>query len=204
LHHQIREQKGGGSSKWTDGRWRELIPLFGQEVAEAYRDGAVKFWRKYTPLLRSEGAEANQTAAGIIFGLTGLEIESRERPDSFHALSSDDVARATKYALNELNGFPNWFPDFFQGHRDVAAKVVLDEVRYELLNSSPEKEAHYVLSDISWSAEWAWNDFAPDLFEMLEKVEPQKRVPPSSDAEDHTGLRHSRPRNCTPCAVKSH
>jgi hypothetical protein len=37
LHHKVHE-KNGGSTKWTEGCWRELIPMFGEEVAAAYRD----------------------------------------------------------------------------------------------------------------------------------------------------------------------
>jgi hypothetical protein len=172
LHQKVHEERGG-STKWTEGRWRELIPLFGQEAAEAYRDGAIAYWRRYTPTLRSEGAEPNKTTVMVIFGLTGLEIESRERPGGLRALMRDDVERATRYALHELNGFPAWFSEFYATHRDVVAKRLSSEVEYEVASGVLGQDSHYVLSDISWSGEWAWNDLAPAMFATLEKSEPK-------------------------------
>jgi hypothetical protein len=171
LHQQVHENRSG-SSKWTDGRWRELIPMFGGDVAEAYRDGAIDYWRRYTPVLRSEGGEANKTSAKVIFGLSGLEIESKERPASLQSLSTEEVERATRYALHELNGFPAWFPKFYDTHRTVAKRVLLGEIEHELATGVPDQDSHYVLSDVSWSGEWAWNDIAPSLFAIVEKAEP--------------------------------
>jgi hypothetical protein len=172
LHEKVRE-KNSSSSRWTDGRWRELIPMFGEEVATAYRDGAMAYWRNYKPVLRSEGAEANSIPTKVIFGLTGLEIESRERPGGFLDFSQSDAELASRYALNELNGFPAWFPAFYAMHRDVVTKMLLDEIEYELSTGVPDHDSHYVLSDISWSAEWAWNDLAPSLFSALQKRDPK-------------------------------
>jgi hypothetical protein len=175
LHHKIRE-KNGSSTKWTEGRWRDLIPMFGRDVAEGYRDGAMSYWRKFKPLLRSEGAEPNKTSSMTIFGLTGLEIESQERPGSLEALNPGDAQRATRYALNELNGFPTWFPQFYVAHRDVAKNIILGEIEYELGVGKPGQDSNYVLSDIGWSAEWAWNDLAPSLFETIERNEPRSAL----------------------------
>jgi hypothetical protein len=172
LHQKVHE-KSGSSTKWTDGRWRELIPMFGEDVAAAYRDGAIAYWRHYKPVLRSEGAEANKTAAMVIFGLTGLEIESREKSGGLEGLNLSEAELATRYALNELNGFPAWFPSFYAACRDVAAKVILGEIEFELSAGVRGHDSHYVLSDTSWSAGWAWNDLAPSLFAMLEKNEPK-------------------------------
>ena len=150
----------------------DFIPMFGEEVATAYRDGAIAYWRHYTPALRSEGAEANQTPASVIFGLSGLEIESNERPGWLESLSAAEAELATRYAINELNGFPAWFPALYASRRDVAANVLLGEIEFELDVGVADHDSHYVLSDISWSAEWAWNDLSPSLFSMLEKREP--------------------------------
>ncbi|WP_457798316.1 hypothetical protein [Methylocystis sp. S23] len=53
LHERLREKHS--STRWSEGRWRELIPEYGGDVARAYRDGLVAYWRKYRPQLRSEG-----------------------------------------------------------------------------------------------------------------------------------------------------
>lgn len=104
LHEQIRSSESQ-HNWWTEGNWRSLIEEFGEDVALAFRDGAVAYWRQNTPLLRSEGAVANTTPFSTIFGLTGLSIEARETPDWPSALTSAEAEIATRYALQELNGF---------------------------------------------------------------------------------------------------
>jgi hypothetical protein len=173
LHQKIRE-KSNGTTKWTDGRWRELIPIFGEPVAEAYRDGAMAYWRKYKPVLRSEGGRtANQTPGSVIFGLSGLGIEFGANADHVRRLDGTEAELASRYALDELNGFPNWFQTLFEVHRDTVRKTVLGEIEWELKTGEPDKDTNYVLSDISWSGQWAWDDLAPDLFALLEAQEPK-------------------------------
>lgn len=172
LHEEIRE-KNGSSNRWTDGSWRDLIPLYSEEVASAYRDGAVAYWRRYKPILRSEGAKPNTTPFRVIFGLTGLAIEANETTNWPLGLSELDVELACRYAFHELNGFPLWFPQLFSAYPDIIIASVLREIEYELTIDTGENETHYILSDISWSAEWAWDRLAPFLYDMLQGVEPQ-------------------------------
>ncbi len=73
-------------------------------MAEAFRDGAIGFWRKATPQLLSEGSETNNTPVKVIFGLTGLNLESAEDPAWISKLSSAEAAIAARYAMKELNG----------------------------------------------------------------------------------------------------
>jgi len=171
LHQKVHEERGG-SSKWSDGRWRELVPLFGEDVANAYRDGAMAYWRNYRPVMRSEGAEPNKTFSSTIFGLGGLEIESRERSGGLAGLNQNEAELATRYALNELNGFPSWFQVLYAAQREAALNVIKAEIDYEMQTGVPDQDANYVLSDVGWSGEWIWNDIAPFLFDKLEKMEP--------------------------------
>lgn len=172
LHEQTRE-KNGSSSRWTEGRWRDLIPEYGEDVARAYRDGTVAYWRKYKPALRSQGAPANTTPIQAIFGLTGLEIEANETPGWPTTLTPDDIELACRYASYELNGFPTWFPKLFAAHPGIVAKFLLQEIDYELSIEKANEETHYVLSDVSWSGEWAWRELAPALYTILEKKDPE-------------------------------
>ena len=165
-------EKNKRSNRWTNGNWSCLIEEFGEEVALAYRDGAVAFWRQFRPTLRSEGAPANKTPFAVVFGLTGLQIEAHETPGWPASLSPVEVELACRYASYELNGFPTWFPVLFTAHPTIVAAFLLNEIRYEL--SIKETEVHYVLSDVSWSGQWAWSELAPDLYAELKTSEPEK------------------------------
>nr|WP_278376149.1 hypothetical protein [Brucella anthropi] len=170
LHRQTRnksEQKG----KWTSGDWRSLIPEFGEDIARAYRDGAILHAHRASPKLRSEGAEANTTTASTILGLTGLAIEARETPDWAKGVSEQDAQRAWLFASHELNGFPDWFPDLFAQHKGPLTELIMREVEFEIA-SEPEGGMHYIISDLAWSGKWAWAELGPAIFDLLRRREP--------------------------------
>lgn len=162
-------EKSDRSDKWTEGNWRSLIPEFGESIARAFRDGAVRFWRGYRPKLLSEGAQANSTPYSTIFGLAGLSIEAREVPSWPKGLSQADAETATRFALLELNGFPSWLPRLYAIHPQIVIDVVISEIDYEIVSNCSEGGSNYVLYDVSWGGEWMWDRIAPLLFERLRK-----------------------------------
>lgn len=161
------------SGRWTKYNWKALIPEYGEEVAKFYRDSAVSFWRHHEPKLRSEGAPDNQTPFAVLIGLTGLEIAANETKDWAKNLSAAEVELACKYASFELNGFPTWFPKLFEMHQEIVSDFLMQEVRYEVSIERPETETHYILSDVSWSGQWAWDKIAPSIYELLKAKEPK-------------------------------
>ncbi|MFK3648016.1 hypothetical protein ACI2IY_06200 [Lysobacter enzymogenes] len=172
LSTRMRESEKN-SSRWTDGKWRSLIPEFGIDVATAFRDGAVAFWRTNTPKLLSNGAEPNTTPATTVFGLTGLLIESRESRDWATHLTPDEADLATRYATQELNGFPPWLPRLFATHPEPVLQVVLAEIDYELDAAvAIDSPCHYVLSDVSGVGSWLWPHLAPELLMRLNSPPP--------------------------------
>lgn len=171
LHERMREM-GESSNRWTDGNWKSLAEEYGEAVARAFRDGAVAYWRRYKPKLRSEGAPHNQTPFSVIFGLTGLSFEARETADWPSALNAKEIDLACRYASHELNGFPAWFPRLFEKHPKPVGAFLLSEIRYELSIEKPDVDLNYILSDVSWSGEWAWDAIAPELMKILAAKEP--------------------------------
>lgn len=172
LFDQTRD-KSSSSGRWTEYNWKILIPEYGEEVARFYRDGTVSFGRNYTPKLRSEGAPFNETSYAVIIGLIGLEIEAHETKDWPKSLSAADVKLACKYASFELNGFPTWFPKLFEMHPKIVGDFLMREVRYELSIEKLDTETHYVISDVSWSGQWAWDQIASSIYELLKTTEPK-------------------------------
>lgn len=168
LYQRMRDQSDR-TGKWTEGNWRSLIPHFGEEIARAFRQGAITFWRKHRPQLRSEGAAPNTTPFGVIFGLTGLSIESREEPGWIRELSPADAEIAVRFALHELNGFPSWLPSIYDAFPDVVTNFVMTEIDFELATEDPESQSHYVLYDASWSGAWMWDRLAPLIVARLRR-----------------------------------
>lgn len=172
LFDQTQDEKNT-TGRWTEYNWKTLIPEYGEEVARFYRDGTVSFWRHHEPKLRSEGAPFNQTTRAVIIGLTGLEIEANEEKDWPKNMSAAEVERACRYASFELNGFPTWFPKLFEMHSKIVCDFLMREVRYELSIEKPEIATHYIISDLSWSGQWAWDQIAPSIYELLKTKEPK-------------------------------
>lgn len=170
LFDQTRDDEH--QSHWSSYDWRRLIPDFGEELAELFRDSARNFWRLNRPVLRSEGAPANETAFATILGLAGLDIETRETPSILEVLTPDEVEIASRHAVSELNGFPAWFPTLYEHHRAVVAAFLFAQIEWELTGTTAENRGTDVLSDVSWSGQWAWNEMGPMLIALLGKREP--------------------------------
>lgn len=168
LHERSREFDED-SGKWSNGNWSALVPEFGEPIARAYRDGAMAFWRHHQTTLRSEGAPPNTTPFGAIFGLTGLAIEAREEPDWTNVATAAEAEKATRLAVQELNGFPSWLPVLYAAHPATVIDVIVAEIDHELATTAPNVESHYVLYDAAWSGDWMWDRLAPILLQRLRK-----------------------------------
>ncbi|MBI4998776.1 MAG: hypothetical protein HZC22_18125 [Rhodocyclales bacterium] len=171
LHEEMRTASHG-SSTWTEGKWQFLVGEFGPDVARAFRDGAVAYWRRYKPKLISEGAPGNSIDFSTIFGLTGLAIEARELAGWPNALNEAEAELAFRYAMRELNGFPPWLPRLFAKYPDVITRLSLHEIEYELATETEEVESHYLLSDLAFSGEWFWQSIGQKLCEAVASNEP--------------------------------
>jgi CHAT domain len=168
LFQKIRD-KNRTTGKWTEYGWKILIPEYGEDIARFYRNGTVSFWRNHKPKLRSEGAPFNRIPSTIIIGLTGLEIEANETNGWPTHLSAAEVELACKYASFEMNGFPTWFPKLFETHSELVCKFLIREIRYELSIEKSDVNTHYLISDVSHSGQWAWEQIAPSIVEILKK-----------------------------------
>jgi len=169
LLEHIRE--GRGLSKRSEGsNWTVLIPEFGSEVAEAYRDATTGFWRGYQPRTRSEGAAPNSIPYAVVFGLAGLDIEL-ENEDAVTRLSDAEVESAMRYALWEINGFPRWFEALYRLHPAAAAKILSPEIEWELSTSVAAQPSYYVLHDLVYHAPGLHADLASTLYRWLSKYQ---------------------------------
>jgi hypothetical protein len=172
LHQKMLESDSQGSH-WSAGNWQNLESEFGKEVAEAFREGVVAYWRKYTPKLRSEGKAGNSTPFAVIFGLTGLNIEARETEGWPSELNEVEAERAFRYAMDELNGFPDWLPSLCETFPDIINSLLLRELDFDLKIETVARESHYVLYDLNWSGDWAWPHLRDDILARLTSREPK-------------------------------
>ncbi|PMX03064.1 hypothetical protein C1X59_05370 [Pseudomonas sp. FW215-R2] len=163
-----RMREGSSSSNtWSSGHWQSLVTEFGLPVAQAFRIGAVNFWRGYCPALPSDGASANSTPYQVIFGLTGLAIESKEEPSRFSQMSVDEAEYAARYGMLELNGFPEWLPKLFGLYPRVIREVVMREINCEIDAPRLELGGNRVLQRLRWGGSWMYEELAAPLMLRL-------------------------------------
>lgn len=172
LHDCVREEDNIGGT-WSVSDWRRLMPEFGLPVAEAFRDGAIDYWRGGRPsLLSGRPKEDGGTPITTIFGITGVNIEALEIPGWIDALSSADAHQAASYAMSELNGFPPWLQDLANTFPAEVADVVLKEIDFELATGTAEATSHYVLYDVAWSGQFLWEHLGLAILSRLDTAKP--------------------------------
>jgi hypothetical protein len=170
LYERMRSSSAQSLTTRSHTNWRSLESDFGSNVARAFRDGAVAYWRRHRPKLVSEGASI---PLSVSFGLTGIAIESNETHDFGGHLNDSEVELLFRYAMHEINGFPAWLPAVFERYPTVIRKLFLIEVGHELRTSTAEQDTHYVIYNINWSGEWLWKSLAPALLTLLISEEPK-------------------------------
>ncbi len=55
----------------------------------------------------------------------------------------------------------------------MCATFSCEKFRYELSIEKQETETHYIISDVSWSGQWAWDQIAPSIYGLLKTKEPK-------------------------------
>jgi len=191
----IRE-KVSDRGHWAHPHWQVLISEFGQEAAEAFRDGCIGYWREYVPEVRSEGIDnLNSTPVAVSIALSGIEMEAGLSADWPNELSKKEADLVSRYAVKELNGFPDWLQRFHAFFPNALENRLLKEIEWELAEYEGEQPCHYVLSDVS-RLEWLRPKLAGRVFEMLQVHEPQYlqsvedalNIILSSDSLDESGF----------------
>lgn len=99
-----------------------LREKYGDEIAEAARDGWRATWRKFAPVLPHTRENRNSTPGTVLLGLTGLHYDFA---NGLEAATLDEslVIRAAGYAVCELNQFPPWLGDLVQAYPGPVTKV---------------------------------------------------------------------------------
>lgn len=174
LFEVMRKQEKGSHSGRTQGSWRSLEAEFGAPTALAFRDGMVAFWRRYPPPLLSEGAQINSMPLADPFGLTGLTVEAKEIPGLMTTLSPAEASVAFRYAMREMNGFPDWFPCLFAAHPQLVAEMLLVEIAFELRISDSDTAFQYVVARTHHARELLANALAQGILLLLTSHLPRR------------------------------
>lgn len=156
-------QRNDERTDYSGAAWRTLIDEFGEEVARAYRDAAMAHWRRFTPVLGSEGGNTRSLPYPLLFAMAGLAIEAEEEEGFPRHLSAPEVCLALRYIVHELNGFPRWLEPMYDECPQEVLKAVLTELYWELDNTNSSEPMHYILHDLVYYAPWLHSALAEPL-----------------------------------------
>ncbi|TBY62821.1 hypothetical protein E0H46_26905 [Rhizobium leguminosarum bv. viciae] len=150
--------------------WQGLVPEYGHEVVQAFKDGAQRYWRHHVPQLRSEGVQTmNSIPHQTYLGLTGLEFDAQEE-GWLDAMSSEDAKLAARYALWEMNGFSDWLGSLAEKSPSEVVEVLLTEIEWEF---AQQDSASYVISNLVWHGEQLRPMLGRRLLGLLSAQEPR-------------------------------
>ena len=171
LYHlwQLLSRATGRKSRYAIETVAPLIPILGQDLADALRDALISHWRAWLPRLKSQRTadRLNLSYGPDLMGIAGVTLEANLRPDWAHRLTSNEASRATAYATLELNGFPPWLAALAAAYPKEVADVLMVEARAELANQDPN-ERYNTLQDFTHADAAVAALVAPHLLAELE------------------------------------
>ena len=150
LHCLLRwlERRTGKGHEDAATQWHPLAGGFGDDVAQAYRDGMKILWR-ITPPERPgrNGNTVNRTWTAIL-SMGGLGIEAAESPDWASRLTPGQAMRAAQHACLSEDGYPGWFDALAESHPAEVLPILRKALRREM---SARCTSHYgLLSHFSY------------------------------------------------------
>ncbi|WP_299187625.1 hypothetical protein [uncultured Psychrobacter sp.] len=147
--------------------WKSLIPEFGNEVALAYKDFCMNYWRCYKPRLKSEQDVDNSISNALLIALSGLEIESNEVSDFPNYLDTNDLNTALRYITWDIHGFPSWFERMHRAFPKATEDAMWKELVWELETCSSEGSLSHILQDLIQHAPWLHEFMAGRVLDYL-------------------------------------
>ncbi len=81
---------------------------YGDVIADAVSCGMKAFWRTHIPKFRFEQDDRNSIYNWNLVGLAGLNLDFDDGL-SIDSMSPNDAKTAARYAIHQINGFPDWF-----------------------------------------------------------------------------------------------
>lgn len=173
LQRHMRRLDSDNNSRWAQSNWQSLILDFGDDIANAARDGFKIVWKNWRPPLPYERAGDNSVEHGVVVGLSGLLIAA-EDGDNFAEISDEEAEHAICYALREMNSFPEWFEGVVVSHPETIRTVIMDQLRAEVGAEIDAPDPGTTLQNIRSGFEVVRLLCAPLLIELISTGDPPR------------------------------
>jgi len=152
--------------------WQRLEKSRGRRVATAAKIGCKAAWRRFTPLLPHERQRPSSIDNRVIVGLTGIQACVADGELDFGECKDAEARQLTRYAVNELNGFPTWFTSLLELKPRAVSEVLSTCVEGEWVFPADRENLDEVLADLAWDGDQAFPLVESLVIELLRKSDP--------------------------------
>lgn len=149
----------------------EIVPLVGDIVANAGRDGLIAFWRENKPDVESRRLPEKRNTFRRIdcMGLAGVSLEAGLSADWATKLNTADARRATEYATLEMNGLPTWIESLALARPTEVNGGLMEEIIAQLEPySGPPR--HSTIQHVSHGSPAIMRLVAPSVFAEFKRL----------------------------------
>jgi hypothetical protein len=157
--------------QFTPVSWAKLEKSRGLRIARATQDGCKRFWRNYNPPLPYEKTDSSIDGR-LLVGLAGIQLSLRDGELDFSHVSDYEAELATRYAINELNGFATWIYELAAAQPQAVRKVLVACIKGEWLWPKDRQVSNEVIHDLAWYGETLIPLVREDLFELFRSGDP--------------------------------
>lgn len=162
LANLARSAGKDNSSQYGGSNWGQVESEWGKTISDAARQGCMVGWRQFSPPLPHEKSERNSVDNRLFVGLTGLQTLWRAGELNFEQCSANEVDSLVRYACNELNGFPEWFPSLLAMRPNDACSTLEVAAAGEWRYPASMEHVHDVVAKLAWMP-----DPAPELVRVV-------------------------------------
>lgn len=149
LAHLCHEAEADGH-KWAPTEWISLTAKRGNRISRAVQTGCKNSWRSFKPDLPHEKERPNSTDYRVVIGLAGIGSTFSDDESFARTMTSEDARLATRYAVNEMNGYPPWLTTLSSQRPEEVAHVLNECVRGEWLYPADRERSYDVLAQLDW------------------------------------------------------
>ena len=172
IQQLCRRGVGDRIRRWHPAGWSVLEEKEGKCVVRAVQQGCIAAWPKFRPLLPHEEPVPGNSDSRLIFGLAGIDLQVGRDATFFAGLDASASELVVRYALCEINGFPDWWPDLVRHQPLAVQRVLIECIRAEWGFSAERQHLMGVMQDLASRGEGVVPLVLPTVEDLLESTDP--------------------------------
>jgi len=169
---ELCHEATNNESRLAPSNWNALAKKRGQKIADAVKEGCKRSWRNYEPPLPHEKANPSQVDGRLTIGLAGIQSMIVDMQLPFDSISDADVRLITRYAVQEMNGFPSWLEGLANAQPAPVAEVLTACVHGEWQYPTTRDRYSDVLDGVSWAGGCLAQLVRPTVVDLLRAGDP--------------------------------